>query len=330
MGHILAGTTYEALAPTIGKVQALALRLTDASSDAGFTPELSATLKGAARTFQVAVDSWATKQAQEVVQGTRTLANWQSYGALLEKQAAAKMQDVKDQSGWFGKVATWVADKWTAGVDAVGGKIAAIRADVTKISSVRAQVLTTRAQLSSDVRALTNESRDTLFGSPFAVAEATWTKLLGLVEALEAMVSMVRGGKAKLEAVDNGDVRVVPLNGAAYSLVGALPALAAGTVLATIAIAAGLTASLWAYYNHANEVVRAELEKQENDLVASGKLTAAQLLQRQQQRNAGQPPTLGETIAKAAAGTAAAGLGVWGLYKLGAHIFDRWFDGRKK
>jgi hypothetical protein len=328
MGYVLAGVSYEALAPSIGRVQALALHLADASADAGFTPELSATLQGVARTFQVAVDSWATKQAQEVVNGTRTLANWQSYGALLEQQATAKMQDVEDQSGWFGKVATWVADKWTAGVDAVAEKIAGIRADVTKISGVRAQVLATRSQLSPD--SLTDESRDTLFGAPFAVAEATWTKLLGLVEALEAMVSMVRGGKAKLEAADNGDVRVVPLNGVAYSLVGALPALAAGTVLATIAIAAALAASLWAYFNHANEVVRAELEKQENDMVASGKMTAAQLLQRQQQRNAGQPPTLGETIAKAAAGTAAAGLGIWGLYKLGAHVFDRWFDGRKK
>src|SRR5574341_1186795 len=198
-------TTYEELAPTIARVQALAMQLTESSADAGFTPEVAATLQGAARTFQAAVDSWAVKQAQEVVDGSRTLDNWLTYGKLLEQEAHAKQQDVEEQSGWFGRVVSWIADKVTAGVDAISAKVAAIRADINAVGPIRARVAVTREQLRPVADQLSDESRDTLFGSPWDVAEATWTKATGLLDALEAMVAMVRGGKAQLQAADGGD-----------------------------------------------------------------------------------------------------------------------------
>lgn len=311
-------TSLESLAPKIVEVENLADQLYAAAANhnTGESEELHATLLSAARTFLAVVQSWATKQAQEVVDGTRTLANWTSYGDSLKAQAAAKFKDIQDQTSWFTQAWDWLSSKVKAGVDAVAAKVAQLRADVTEIGKLRQNVLAVRPTLAKVQDRLSAESRDTLFGVPWTAADATWSKLTGLVDALEATISFVRNGTAKLEPTANGDARVVALSGPARSLLGALPALAAGTVLATIAIAAALAVSLHSYYEHANQVTRAELESQENQLVASGKLTTSDLAKIRQQRQVTDQQNKGDdlagTIVKGVVGAVAAGALIYG------------------
>lgn len=332
MAGILPRVAAEDLAPQIIRVQNLADQLDAAAADAGFTDELHRSFVYSASTFRAAMDSWATKQAAEVVDGTRTRANWDAYGVQLEKQAASFQDTINEQSGWFAKTYNFIATTVLAGIDAVAAKVADLRSQASEIGAMRQRVLEARPTLAKVQDQLTDESQDTLFGGPFDVANATWSKFTGLVDALEAMVSFVRGGSAKLQATPSGDVAVVPLNGLGRNLLGALPALAAGTVLATIAICAALAVSLRAYYQHADQVARAELESQENALLAAGKISSADLTKirdlRAKSDAALNPPgsDLGSTIAKAAVGGTALAVGIWGAWRFAGD----WLLGRSR
>lgn len=316
-GGILTGTQPAELEPEIRVVTAVVDALQAAVADAGFDEDLHRTLAAGINTYAVAVASWAGEQAQEVIDGKRLRSKWSEYGQTLLTQGGRFKEGLEEQSGFFGKVAAWIGSKLEAGVDAIGDKVAGLRRDLNTTASQRAAVLKARTVFAPKKAQLSATALDVLFGYPWDAAEAAWTKANDLVSALEAGVSMVRGGRASFEKAGD-DVRIVALNGSGRQLLGALPVLAAGTVLATVAICAALIVSVRAYYQHADEVTRAETATLELQLVKEGK--GAEVTELRKLRNTAednrQPDSLGETIAKAVAGGAVVVGGLWVGWKL--------------
>lgn len=282
--------------------------------------DLRRTFEAAVNTQTVAVASWAGDQAQEVIDGVRPRGKWSDYGQTLLKQAQRVKQDLDEHSGWsgwFSNVVSWIGSKLETGVDAIGEKVAGLRRDLNTTGTQRAAVIQARTVFTPKKARLSATALDVLFGYPWDAAEAAWGRANDLVSALEAGVSMVRGGRASFQKAGD-DVQIVALSGPGRQLLGALPVLAAGTVLATVAICAALIVSVRAYYQHADEVTRAETANLELQLVKEGK--GAEVTELRKLRNTAEenrdPPSLAETIAKYTAGAAVAvGLG-WGGWKL--------------
>ncbi|WP_338866294.1 hypothetical protein [Myxococcus stipitatus] len=208
------------------------------------------------------MNAWAGAQASEVVAGKRPLSRWRDYGRELAQMAESQLSQAKEESGLFTRIADAITGKVDQGVTAMAEKVRSLRSEYKRIGDVRARVAQARAVLKG--KPVSAKAKEDLFGSAAARAEATWRQFETVLSGLEKAVGLVAGGGATLSLSGDGDD--LELAG-----LGAVPVLAAGTVVATVALASSLGASLWAYFNHADEVARSELAKVELGLVAQGK-----------------------------------------------------------
>jgi hypothetical protein len=260
VGTITAGVRLVDLEAEAKAVRELAAKVTKAAEDAGGEEQVRAAGKGAAATFSKAVNDWATRQASEVVAGKAPLARWRDYKGNLEAQARSFLRDFEERGTWLYKLTSWVGSKVEAAADDVARRVRSVRAEYEKIGKVRARVEAMKRKLRGSK--LSTVGTADLFGAPAQRAEETWQQLTRVLEGLERAAGLVTGGKATLTAT-KGDVKLSGLGG--------LPVLAAGTVVATVAIAGSLAASLWSYYNHADEVARSEVARIELELVKAGR-----------------------------------------------------------
>lgn len=301
----------EEIATAVGRLQQLA----DAAEASGAGDDaLLGANRRAVQTHREAVEGWAGKQAEEVLAGTRSYASWHSYGEQLKEDAEYLLRNFQDTAGWFTKVASWAGGWLSSGQQAIAAKVAAIKEDVRQVGELRKVVRERSALLRSRGVPLSPEAEQTLFGPPAQIAEETWSRLTTLLDGLLRVVTSVVTGRAELRDNGQGDVVPVALDGPARMMLGAVQ-FAVGGVIATVAVCVALVAAARAYYQHANEVVRAELESQEHKLVASGQLSAADLTQLRKLRNEAdqsrQPDDLTTTLAKVVGGTVAAGGALW-------------------
>lgn len=284
------------------------------------------TQETAAGTLYRAFDSWSTTQLEEVLTGKREPQRWIDWGKELIQIAASFAADagsflVRYSSliDVLGNAAQAVKNLWDSQVQ----KIAELGQQLVAFRKERELLLKQRKDLEG--KPLSEEVRDLVYGAQAQQALAELGRFELVVQALQSAMSLVKSGGARLESDGSGDLRVVPTTqlGAAV-LLGAVPALAAGTVVATVAVAAALAVSLQSYFRTKNEKLSTELARLELELVADGKAEDVKKLRelRNETEKARAPDSIGAavSIAKVIGTAVAIGAGVYAL-KLAVDAF---------
>jgi NADH dehydrogenase/NADH:ubiquinone oxidoreductase subunit G len=239
-----AGVSFDSLTKEAQEVRDLVAELVTLVNKEDDDEPAARFAKGAAATLSKAVEAWATTQAAEVLTGVRPLSRWREYRADLKKQAEGQQTDAKGRAGFLTRAANAVGAKLSEAADEVNAKVRELREKYTKIVATRARVEAAKAKL--DRAKMDAKTREELYGAPSAKAQASLEQLASILRAIETGAKAVTG-------------------------LGALPVLGAGAAAASVAIALALASSLWAYFNHADELVRAEVARQEFELVKAGK-----------------------------------------------------------
>lgn len=317
--------TARELDPLIADVRAL---VTKANAEAAKISDatLRNTQQGALRMVAGNIETWAVKQRAEVLAGTRLYERWRKDG--LER-LATMMQFVRDAGDVF---ARWsraslavgeVALSIDGAVRSIGDKVDALQKDVAALKIRRARFEKERATWKK--LGPTGEVQSLLFGAKASAALTSYDQLLKLTEGLGTVVSLVRGGRAKLESDGSGDFRAVATTQLGTTTLGAVPLVAglgAGAVIATVAICGTLAASVWAFFRHLDEATSSDLQKRKLELVSQGKgseVLALQELQNKNDEDKGDAGFGGLTSAvKVLGGIVLAG----GLAYIGKQIFD--------
>jgi hypothetical protein len=298
VGTVTTGITLVQLQAEARPIVALAASAEAKAASAGGEDSQRKSAIGAARTLGRALLDWSTRQAGEVVAGKLALAKWREVGQLWKKQAESLIKDADERTSWLYKARSAVGGAAESAADAIVGKVRGLREQYNRIAALRATVEKGRKRLAG--RTLPASVANDLFGTAAKNAEATFARLGTLLASLEKAVGLVTGtGTAKPSTVSG---------------LGAVPVLAAGTVVATVTVAGSLAASLWAYFQHANEVTRAELAKLELELVREGKgadVAAMRAMrneaEKNQQNDSSNPFATLSTIAKWAGATLVVG-----------------------
>ncbi|WP_224371108.1 hypothetical protein [Hyalangium versicolor] len=225
----------------------LAQKVAKAANEAGGEDSVKKAGIGAAATYSKTVQDFATKQIDEVVAGRLPVAKWRENLQLWLKQGQSQLKDAEERSSLWYRVSHAVAGKVEQGVTAATDKLKELKAKVAQLTGMRAELDKLRAGLKG--KKLSTQASDTLFGAPASRAEETWKQLGTVMSALEKGASLVTG----------------------QSTLGSPLVVGAGAAVATVAVATSLAASLFAYYQNATEVARAEVAKQELTLVQQGK-----------------------------------------------------------
>lgn len=272
-----ATVTAAELAPEVKALQATVEKTRAALVKAGATAEAKTRdeLISAFNTFQKAVEQWGTTLLREVVAGAYPLWRWRAYRDDLVKQAEAMRSDFESATSWWSKALNWATSKVATLTDGLDKKVRELRARYKQIGEMRKRVQEARTTLRG--KRLSPVAQGVLFGEPAANADAAWARLVSVMGALEQGLGLVTSGKATLAATGK-DFKIEGLSPSSSQALGAVPVIAGGTVIAIVAVAGALTASLWAYYSHADEVTRSELHRLELELMASGKVGSADVL----------------------------------------------------
>lgn len=247
-----AGVDLAHLTAEAGELLQLADKAVAAANAAGGEESVRKAGIGAAATFAKAAQDFATTQAAEVIAGRLPLSKWRENLALWRRQGESVVKDAEERTSLLYRVAHAVAGGVEAGVNAVTDKVKALRAKFNEITSARASVAKLKASLQG--RKVSAQVSAELFGEPFSRAEATFSQLASMVQALERGAAAITGKSSP-----------------GLSGLGAVPVIGAGAAVATVAIAGALASSLWSYYQHAGEVARNEIARLELELIKEGK-----------------------------------------------------------
>lgn len=254
----------------MARVRSLPGQVSQAINVSGAAEDVRRNHQTAAKAFSAAVESWAGVQANEVMAGKRKAATWEAYGLHLESEGAEHLKQVRDSGGWFTSVLNWIGQGADDGVASLEGKVREVRAKVDALGAQRLRILEMRKALESHQLRLSTEVKDALYGVSFTGAETTWHQLTKLLGDLESSLSMVRGGRARLER-DGGDVRVVALSGAAEQVLGAVALVVVAGILGAVAALWALVKLYSRWADHADEVGRQALENRRLDMVQEGR-----------------------------------------------------------
>jgi len=277
---------------------------------------------GAYNTLARAVESWSTTQANEVVAGTRPYERWRKYAAegdgSLIRQIESFARDSGELAAQFSRAARIVGGAAEATVDALEAKVKPLRQQLDEFTKNEATWKRERAALANVQSRLSPAVRDVYFGSPAEKAQASLKRFRVLVVGLEAGVKALREGKTP--PFDELKRQAGLAGGMGVTLV-----VGAGAALAIIAVAVSLAVSIKAYFKHATEVTRAELDKIELELIREGK--GEQVLQFKKLRNEAEQirgdaegPSAAEVVGYLVLAGAAVG---------GAVLLYRWWKSRR-
>lgn len=204
-----------------------------------------------------AILAWETTQLNEVIAGTRNLERWVAYGVDLSLGLERIIQDAGSWSSQFSSLANWLGDAANSLLAPLESQVKELRKRVDEVAVQRKAWEKNRVELKD--KALTDAARKTLFGADATAAIANCDTLGTMLVGLESGVSLLRTGKAKLVTTSDGkDVAITPLSGPAYMALGAVPLVAAGVTLGTVAAALAIAVSVKAYFGHAEQVARGE------------------------------------------------------------------------
>lgn len=302
---------------------------------------LRRTQQKALATVEVAVERWAVGHRQEVVNGTRPFAKWSAHGQDLLGQLRLFNADLKSFEVQFsrlaenlGNAARWVLEQR----DKVLAKIDALEADYARLGEQRRVLEERRAAGRVTPTALSPEAQELLYGATAANALRDYERGRGIVEGLVALAKAVRGGTAELAPDGNGEIVVVPKTPAGAQTLGAVQIgvglVVGAAVLGLIASAAAIATSLWAYFRHLDERVRADVAQAELEIVKNGtpaQIAALERLKRLQIEadRARQPKTFWDDVVDVGApvlGAAALSYGAYRLVKsdFGQRLLRRW------
>lgn len=318
--------TAEQLAQEAAPVITAADELVALAPQTGNSADLADDNMRAAATFKVAVRSWAGTQAQEVVSGARPYARWHKYGTELLRQIQDYSAEISQTGGWWQRMRDAIgrsADSATARLEA---KVGALQAEVRSIGALRDAVnarlefLRPRlSEVSDDVLDIYIESSD--------AATAAWRRLVDITDGLARAVGSLRSGELSLARGSGGDLLAVASTDGAENVLSGAPVVVG--LLTAVAVAVALAVSVRAYYAHADEVTRAEVARQELELVAGGRGAEVLELRRlrteaDKARESGGGGTDPIALAgKVLAGGALALGGIWGLKLLAERFLFR-------
>lgn len=313
--------TAEQLAQEAAPVVEAAEELVSVAPRTGNSEDLTDDIVSTARTFRAAVASWTGRQAAEVVRGERPYSRWRLYGQELRQQIEAFTKEIQQTGAWWQRAFDALGRSLESFQSKLEAKVTALQSEVRNIGALRDAVMARRDVLQYHFADLSEETLNLYYGDPGRAATAAWDRLVDLTEGLARTVAALRSGTLALERTGDGDVlAVTPDDGLSGApVVVGLLALVAGAV--------ALAASVRAYYTHADEVTRAEVARLELELVQQGRGAEVTELRKarteaDRARNANGTDPLA-TAGKVLAGGALLLGGAWGLKALAEHLLAR-------